>query len=219
MDNGCPEGDATLTAVPGELLSRHRCLIYQGSPSHQLRAIAAVTREKLAQNYRCLYLNTAPMVAGLRSYLAAAGVDVTNVVGNGNLLLSSEQTHLSKGRFDVDRMIRALKDTFDQAMADGYAGLWASGDMTWELGPEKDFTKLLEYEWRLEQFFLEHPQFSGICQYHSDTLPPGVISQGFRSHQTIFISETLSILNSAYLPPRTSVATKKPATDCLAQSG
>lgn len=50
-------------------------------------------------------------------------------------------------------MMQTLADAFSQAMNDGYAGLWASGDMTWEIGGDKDFSRLLEYEWRLEEFF------------------------------------------------------------------
>jgi hypothetical protein len=49
-------------------------------------------------------------------------------------------------------MLRTLEQTLDQALNDRYEGLWASGDMDWEFGPEKDFSKLLEYEWQLEEF-------------------------------------------------------------------
>ncbi len=28
---------------------------------------------------------------------------------------------------------------------------------TWKLDPDRDFTKLLEYEWRLEEFLRENP--------------------------------------------------------------
>ena len=98
------------------------------------------------------------MVAGMRSYLAAAGIDVAHEVGGGSLVLSSDQRHLVEGAFDIDRMMRTLEDALDQALNNGYAGLWATGDMSWEFGPQKDFSKLLEYEWRLEEFFRTHPE-------------------------------------------------------------
>ena len=47
-------------------------------------------------------------------------------------------------------MIATLTDALDQACSDGHDGLWACGDMTWEFGPNRDFSKLLEYEYRLE---------------------------------------------------------------------
>jgi DcmR-like sensory protein len=184
-----------------EPLPRHQCLIYEGAPSRQLPPLAALVVEKLEQNYRCLYLNSAPMVAGMRSYLAAAGVDVAHEVGKASLVLSSEQRHLVAGQFDVERMIRTLEEAIQQALDDGYAGLWATGDMTWELGPERDRWRLLEYEWRLEKLFRTHPQLSGICQYHADTLPRDLMRQGLLGHPTIFVSKTLSLLNPHYVLP------------------
>jgi hypothetical protein len=168
--------------------------------------MAAVVFNKLKQNHRCLYLNSRPMVAGMRSYLAAAGVDVTHETEKGSLIMSSEQDHLVKGQFDIAQMMDTLAGALDQALNDGYAGLWATGDMTWEMGPDKDFSKLLEYEWRLEEFIQQHPEMGGICQYHADTLPYEVIRQGFRSHTSLFINETLCLLNPYYVHSQSSPA-------------
>jgi len=165
-----------------EMVSRHHCLVYVGAPSRHLAPLAAVVREKLAQNHRCLYLNSRPMVAGMRSYLAAAGVDVTREINRRSLVLSSEQDHLVDGRFDVDRMMNTLDGALRQALKDGYAGLWASGDMTWEMGPDKDFSTLLEYV---------------------DTLPFETVREGFRAHNSLFINKTLALINPYYIQPET----------------
>src|SRR4051794_16525416 len=123
-----------------EPLPCHQCLIYKGAPSKHA-ALAAVMLEKLRQNYRCMYLNSAPMVAEIRSYLEAAGVDVAHEVEKRSLVLWSEQWHLVDGRFDVERMMQIVEDLLQQALADGYQGLWATGDVRWELGPERDYSK------------------------------------------------------------------------------
>lgn len=182
--------------------SRHQCLIYDGPPSRQLPALAAVIGEKLQQGYRCLYLNSPPMVAGFKSYLAAEGIDVALETGKGSLVLSSEQNHLvGDWYFDVDRMIDMLGRALDQALRDGYLGLWGSGDMTWEFGPTKDLTRLLEYECRLEEFLRTHPQMGGVCQYHVDTLPRDILRKGLLAHSRLFVNETLSVINPHYLDP------------------
>jgi hypothetical protein len=182
-------------------VSRHQCLIYGGPSSWHLPALAMTLREKLRRNYRCLYLNSPPMVAGMRSYLSAMGVDVSAEIAQGSLAVSEKQEHLVDGRFDVDRMLETLGDTLRQALHDGYAGLWATGDMTWEMGPQKDFSRLLEYEWRLEEFLRQHPEMSGICQYHAATLPRAVLRQGLAAHRALFVNETLSVVNPQYLRP------------------
>jgi hypothetical protein len=180
-------------------IPRHSCLIYEGSPSRHLAALASVIQKKLNENHRCLYLDSQPMVAGMRSYLAAAGVDVAEESARKRLVLSSGRDHLIDGRqFDLVRMMQSLKDALKQALDEGCRGLWATGDMTWELGPDKDFSKLVEYEWRLEEFFRENPQLGGVCQYHVETMPGRFLRQGVASHPAIFINETLSTINPIY---------------------
>lgn len=196
-------------------IPRHQCMLYEGPPSRHLPMLATLTRDKLNQNFRCLYLNTPPMVAGIRSYLAAAGIDVEKAMGDGRLLLSAAQDHLVEGLFDLDLMLHTLERTLQIALEDGYAGLWAVGDMTWEMGPAKDFSKLLDYEWRLEKFFHEHPQLGGICQYHAETLPPTVLREGLLSHPALFVNATLSRINPHYLRPElcTPAALQNPDLD------
>lgn len=180
---------------------RHQCLIYEGAPSLQLRALAAAAAEKLQQNYRCLCLNTLPMVAGMRSYLSAIDIDVEREMRKGSLVLSSARDHLRNGSFDIDGMIRALEEAIRAALADGYAGLWATGDMSWELGGDCSLATILDYEWRLERLFSRYPQLSGICQYHAGSLPPQALRQATHTHPGIFLNESLSMRSPNYCFP------------------
>ena len=179
--------------------SRHQCMIYDGPPSRTLPALVEMIRAKLAAPGRCMHINSPAMVAGLRSGLYAVGVDVERELARGALVLAADEAHLVDGRFDVDRMIAMLDAAVLAALADGYAGLFATGDMTWEFGPEKDFSKLLQYEWRLEQLFQAHDALSGICQYHRDLLPREAVQDGLISHGSLFINETISRLNPHYV--------------------
>lgn len=179
---------------------RHRCLIYSGAPSSHLPDIARSLIERLRGKHRCLYLNSPTMVAGMRSELSAQGVDPRREVERGALVLTSDQGHLVAGRFDVDRMVRLLQDGVKKALADGYVGLWAVGDMTWEFGNEDNLDKLLEYERSLEDFMHRTPALSGICLYHRDTLPAHAIETALKTHPSVYISSTLTHLNARYAP-------------------
>ena len=179
---------------------RHQCLIYHGAPSAQLAGLALMIRRKLEANWRCLYLNSPGMVAGMRAYLTSSGLDVHDAVVNGRLILSSSHDHLVDGEFDPDRMLGLLKDAYDEALKDGYAGLWASGDMAWEFGPARDFDTLVQYERALEMFFRANPKMEGVCQYHADVLPGTVVKTGLILHPGIFVNETLSRINAQYVP-------------------
>lgn len=183
-------------------IPRHQCLIYQGAPSAQLASLALLIRKKLDANYRCLYLNSPDMVAGIRAYLMSSGLDVHKAVVEGRLILSSGLDHLVDNRFDPQRMLALLKQAYDSAIQDGYAGLWASGDMGWEFGPARDFSQLMAYERALEAFFEAHPAMSGICQYHADALPGEVVTAGLCVHPGIYVDENNTRANARYMPAR-----------------
>jgi hypothetical protein len=140
------------------------------------------------------------MVAGTRSYLAAAGLDVAQEVAKGSLVLSWDAGHLVDGRFEVNRMLGMLSDSVNAALADGYSGLWATGDMTWELGSKKNFEKLVEYEIGLEEMFRSHPALNGVCQYHQETLPEEAIHVALSTHPAVYINATLARINPYYSP-------------------
>jgi hypothetical protein len=179
-------------------ISRHRCLIYDGAPSTQMPAMAAAISERLSANYRCLYLNSPPMVAGMPAYLRAAGVDPGDAIARGALVLSSDQEHLVDGEFNVERMLVKLADAVRQALSDGYAGLWASGDMLWEFGSEKNLAKLLSYEVGLESLLEAQPALCGICQYHRDIFPESGVKIAIYTHQAVYVNESLVRLNPHY---------------------
>lgn len=196
------------------LASRHQCHVYAGSPSQHFAAIGTLLGQKLSENYRCLYLNSPAMVAGMRSRLAATGVDVMQEIAKASLVFSSSQEHLVDGYFEPDRMLFKLEEALQRALSDGYKGLWAAGDMTWEVGFQSSLEKLLEYEWSLEECFRAHPELSGVCLYHADTLPREALRSGVLSHSSLLINETLSRMNPHYVQTESPMAaTASPQLD------
>lgn len=184
-----------------DALPRHQCIVYGGQPSLHLQSLALTIIGKLKGRKRCLYLNSPAMVAQMRAALIAAGLNPAMEIKKGSLLLASDQNHLVEGRFNVDKMMDMLNTALQQALADGYAGLWATGDMAWEFGSEKNFAKLFEYEQRLEIFMKQNPELSGVCQYHRDNIPLEALETAIRVHPAIYVNDTLSRINPDYEPP------------------
>lgn len=111
------------------------------------------------------------MAVGMGSYIAARGRDVLEDTKRGRLVLSSEQHTSSDGLFDIDAMLKGHRRCSGVGAERWMQRAGTSGDMTWEFGRARDFSRLLEYEWRLEEFFQKHLELEGICQYDADTLP------------------------------------------------
>lgn len=180
-------------------VSRHKCLIYDGHPSEQLPVIVPLLMNGLRENRRCLYLGDPEMVKMVDSALAAKGVDIARETRRGALVFSSDRNHLRNG-FDPYSMVGMLTDLIDDAVRDGFQGLCATGDMMWELGTEKNFDLLLEYEALLEQVFREKP-LSGVCQYHRKTVPGHAIRDALLAHRSVYIGNELNNDNLFYIPP------------------
>ena len=180
---------------------QHECLIYEGSPEQQFGTLASILDRKLKVNYRCLYWASPSMVSDFRSFLIAQGIDVDGEIARGNLLLSMGQDHLLDGRqFDAESTVQMLARMLDQAMSDGYEGLWGTGDIAWELGPNRDFSKLIAYETLLENFLRQNANVGGLCQYHTDMIPRDVVRKGLLSHPRVLLNESSSLINRWYSP-------------------
>jgi hypothetical protein len=178
-------------------------MIYDGDPFAQLRRIASIAAEHLLTNYRCLYLNSPSMASAFQSCLSDAGVNTTEAVQGGALVLSSDQGHLVDGMFDSERMLAKLRTAVRQASADGFAGLWASGDMLWEFGSEKSLPKLLAYEVGVEALLEQEPTFHAVCQYHRDTLPVNAVQVALYTHRAVYANEARQSANPHYRNLRT----------------
>ncbi len=181
-------------------VSRHKCLIYDGDPSVQLPVIVPILVDSLADNWRCLYLGGPDMTRMIDAALTARGVDTAHEAKRGALLISSSRENLGNGSFDPAKLVDHLCVLIDRAVADGYQGLCASGDMRWELGADTNFDLLLEYEARLEKVFRDKP-LRGICQYRRDVIPPRALRHALLTHRSIYIGSALNRDNLYYIPP------------------
>jgi hypothetical protein len=178
--------------------SNHQCLIYKGAPAEHLQVLTQVILDKLKLNKRCLYLHSPEMVAEMRACLTGAGLDVEHEIKKGALVLTSDLSHLINGRFNGQRMMDTLRRALDQAHEDGFAGLFATGDMSWEFGGQIDLDELVEYEYALEEFLQTNPSLSGICQYCRDSLPLSAVQVALVSHKNIWVNQALALHNPHY---------------------
>jgi signal transduction histidine kinase len=181
-------------------VSRHKCLIYDGHPSEQLPVVVPLLKDGLENNWRCLYLGEPEIVRMVDTALAANGFDTRREIHRGALVFSSDRSHLAGGKFDPAAMIDGLCELIDGAVKEGFEGLCATGDMRWELGDDRNFERLVEYEARLEQVFRDKP-LRGICQYHRDVLPPQAVRDALLTHRSAYVGDTLNRDNLFYIPP------------------
>jgi hypothetical protein len=181
------------------VVSRHRCLIYDGDPSELLPIVVPFLSNGIRDNWRCLCLGSPSTNRSIETALATQSIDVAGAVRSGRLILSAERDYL-RGAFDPPTMLTFLNSMIDEAVQSGYKGLCATGDMFWELGTPENFEHLLEYEVMLEQLFQTRP-LRGICQYRRDLVPATAVRTALLTHRGAYLGNRFAKDNPFYTPP------------------
>lgn len=175
----------------------HVCTLYS-TPEEQLTAAVEYIRGGLARGERCLYITVERTVAEFRAALEEAGIDVKREEARGALvLLTKEQGHLKDGTFDPDRMISMLGDAVRDALAAGFTGLRAAGDMSWVVDEAHGTERLAEYEARLNHFYACNRAL-GLCQYNRSSMPPASLDHGIATHPYICVDGSILLQNPFY---------------------
>jgi hypothetical protein len=143
----------------------HYCGIYKSDEDHKVLMVDFV-RQGVANGEKMLYIVNIQTAEQLKATLAAAHIDVETLLAKGQLvILTAKDAYLREGEFDPEKMIALVREQTDQALAEGYPALRATGEMTWALAGEPGSERLIEYESKLNQLFFPGSKCYAICQY------------------------------------------------------
>lgn len=175
----------------------HACMLYL-TPEEQLGAAAEYIRGGLAEGERCLYICCEHTLEEFAAALERSGVDVREEERRGALIImTKERGHLEGGVFEPDRMIATLDTALKDALAAGFKGLRAGGDMLWLLDEAPGCERIAEYEARLNRFY-ENNNALGLCLYNLKTMPPALIDHCLATHKYIRIEGPILLSNPFY---------------------
>jgi PAS domain S-box-containing protein len=209
---GLIRGDGIMTAkleqeVTKLTLGNHICLIYENS-AEQMAAAVPFLKEGLARDERCLYIADDRTVEAVASALAATGVDVAHERKRVALWMQTKQdTYLKDGKFDPVTMIDFWRSAQTQALTDGFSGLRVAGEMTWALGSELVFDRLVEYEALLSDF-LANSRSVILCQYDRSRFDSAVIHDVLHTHPIAVIGDL--VCPNPYYEPAEFVLASEP---------
>src|SRR5919201_2126367 len=109
----------------------HMCLVCE-NPDEQLATAVSFLKDGLARGERCVYVVDECTAAEVAAAFTAVGVDVPRAVAAGALVLATKrETYLRGGAFEPVAMITFQDERAQQALAEGYAALRVTGEMTW----------------------------------------------------------------------------------------
>ncbi len=168
----------------GPRLGQHIAAFAQDANA-QLDLLAPAFRAALSGECQGLFIadQTPPdaFVAGL----AKRGCDIEPAMKTGQfLLVTTDEAHIRGRHFDPERQLAFWDEAAAAAHRAGFAGLFASGEVTWLARAVSGVDRWLEYEFRVN--FIEQRDSVGfVCLYRERSLPGWVEAELIKSHPLI----------------------------------
>ena len=169
-------------------LGEHICAICD-SEEEQLATAVAYLADGICRGQRCLYIGAnRDALLRFRTALSATGLDAAVLCERRALIeLTHEDTYLAGGEFNIDRMLRMLTESIEQAAADGFSGWRGCGEMSWLLTGAPGSEQVSAYEALLNGFF-SGTRASAMCQYNRTVLPAALTDMALATHSTAVIA-------------------------------
>jgi len=202
--------------VDGELERRisrlrrgdHLCLIYH-SAAEQTAALVPFLKAGIAAGERCVFVGHGTSARRVERALLSAGLDVNAECERGALLfLTQREDWLPHGRFDPGAMMDLLRQAEQQALDDGFSGLWATWNMSWILEGTSGADRLVEYEAHLNRF-LAGSHTCALCRYSREGSPAALIQDALHTHPLAVLGDQVCP-NSYYEPPEMVLGDRSP---------
>ena len=180
-------------------LGNHLCYIYKDK-ERSLESIFYFIITGLERNEKCIYVVDERSKEMIIEYFEKKNFDLQPYMDSGQIsFLTSKDTYLKDGYFDPDEMITLIKKNERKALEEGYEGLRITGEMTWVFSDLPGTERLMEYEMKLNQFFLESNAM-GLCQYNENRFGPDILLDVIYNHPKVLIEDAFYD-NPFYMPP------------------
>lgn len=179
-------------------LGEHLCCIYRDK-EEQLSVLAKFMVFGLENNEKCVYIVDDRTKEEVVEAFEGDGIPVHDYVDSGQFVfLTKRDAYLQDGYFDPDEMIYLLGQLEENAIAQGYKGVRATGEMTWFFSDLPGTERLMEYEFRLNEF-LPDSRVIGLCQYNENRFTPGLLLDVIHTHPKVLLYDELHE-NPYYMP-------------------
>ncbi|UCE92238.1 MAG: MEDS domain-containing protein [Methanobacteriota archaeon] len=168
------------------------------SEAEQLSSVVPFLLAGLDCGEKCVYILDSSSREDIVDALMAAR-DIQAHLESGQLsFMTSDETYLKGGRFDVGRMLNLVRDNEAKSVSEGYRGLRATGEMTWSCTGAPGADLLAEYEARLNGLYPESDA-SMLCQYYEPSFGHDVLLDVLRTHPMLVMHGELCS-NPYYVP-------------------
>lgn len=148
----------------------------------QFDLLAPTFSSALSQDCRGLFIADRTPPDAFAKGLADRGCDIEPALKTGQfVLLTADETYIKGGYFDPDRQLALWEEAMASARKDGFAGLVASGEITWLDRGAPGVDRWLEYEY-LMNLIEERDVVGLVCLYREGSLPEWAEAELLNNH-------------------------------------
>lgn len=164
---------------------RHVCLPFE-TDSEKQDAVASFLIEGLTRGKRCLFVGTPEELAELGEPLETAGICISRARERGRLqFFTREEAYLTEGVFDPRVMLARIERYLRDAIADGFTGLYATGELFYDPG-EEEWQRVVWYEAQINDAFARLP-LAALCRYPRSVVPARRVQDVLRTHPVAIV--------------------------------
>lgn len=161
----------------------HCCHFFQ-TQEDLLETLIAFFRAGLEAKEFCLWAVGAPLTEHTARRALKQGIpDSDRYLTDGSIeIVSAQKWYLNGNKFSMTRVLRAWDEKLAQALARGYAGMRANGNVTWL--QKQDWKGFDEYERALNEFLSQKPMIV-LCSYALEQSRAVDVFDMARAHQYV----------------------------------
>jgi len=183
-------------------LGEHTCALYDNDADRRA-VVGRVLRDGLQRNMKILYVADGAAIDQIRGWFGLSEEEHAGRVTFGQ----ADDCYGKGGRFDPDCMIDHVNCEIKKAEAEGFAGLLATGEMSWALRGIPGSERLMEYEAKLNRVY-PGSRGAGLCQYDMRLFPPARSLDVLRAHPKAVVGRQ-TYDNLYYLPPEEMLSDRR----------
>ncbi|MDX9735236.1 MAG: MEDS domain-containing protein [Thermoanaerobaculia bacterium] len=176
----------------------HMCHIFSDE-GEQAEVMARYVSTGLAEGEQVAYFVDTLPVEELRRRLASLGVPVPAPDDPQLLVSPAVDMYCPDGTFIPDRMLANFPLVYGAGVEAGFAGVRATGEMSWARRGLPGSDLLIEYESRINTVVREVP-LTAVCQYDARQFDGATLFEVLMVHPVMIVRGRIS-RNPYYLPP------------------
>ncbi len=190
----------------------HVAFIYKTEEEHR-SVLEPFLRDGLERGQKVVYIAETHSPGAVLDYFRKSRFDVRPYLDCEQLVIKGpEETYLRDGVFDPYTVLSMWKEEVERAVAQGYTGLRATGEMSWVLREPPGCEQLIEYEAKICEF-CEEAQCLALCQYDQKHFGSDLLMDVLQTHRIVILGTELCH-NFYYFPLAALTGHSLPAARC-----